>query len=165
MSYFDHRTPQQPHAPSFRVTPAAPPAYPVDEDGDRIYTEEDYGVPADGDAFLPDAEEEPILHAADPFAAPAAYPYAYEGTYDTLAADPGDDIWDEEDDLLPEDLTPEEQAELRRSNWRLLASLADFGAIILGTAVILVLIALLVSLMNWLINDVSQTFTLLQSPF
>ena len=35
---------------------------------------------------------------------------------------------------------------------------------VFGQAVILVLIALLVSLMNWLINDVSQTFTLLQMP-
>ena len=36
---------------------------------------------------------------------------------------------------------------------------------ILGTVVILVLVALLVSLLNWLVNDVTQTFTLLQMQF
>ena len=39
----------------------------------------------------------------------------------------------------------------------------DFVAIIAGTAAILILIALLVSLLNWLVSDVSQTFTLLQT--
>ena len=64
---------------------------------------------------------------------------------------------------ITRNLTDEERAELSRSNWRLLAGLADFGGVILGTAAILVLIALLVSLMNWLINDISQTFILLQT--
>ena len=125
MAYFDQPQPQPPQ-PGYGQEPAQ--AYPVDEDGDRIYTEEDYGVPADGDEFLPED---------------------WEGT--------------EEDELLPEELlTPQEQEELRRSNWKLLAGLADFGAIILGTAAILVLITLLVSLINWLVNDITQTFTLLQ---
>lgn len=167
MSYFDHRQPQQPYQPTFRQAPVAPKpdedaalAYPVDEDGDRIYTEEDYGMPADGDAFLPDEEDEAALYAANPFAAQT--PYAYNGSYETT--DP-DETWDEEE--LPDEalLTEEERAELRRSNWRLAAGLADFAGVIVGTAAILILVALLISLINWLINDVSQTFTLLQMPF
>lgn len=160
MSYYDPR--QQPPQSIYGQEPAT--AYPVDEDGDRIYTEEDYAVPADGDAFYPDEEVEPALYA-DPFA--AQQPFSYAGSYDTLAVT--DDDWEGEenmeDELADELLTQEEQEELRRSNWRLMAGLADFGAVILGTAVILVLITLLVSLMNWLINDISQTFTLLQMPF
>lgn len=149
MSYFDSNRRQQ------------PPAYPVDDDGDRVYTEEDYAVPADGDAFRPDTEDDAELYA-NPF---VAQPYTYSGSYDSMD-DTVEDWEDENVSDYPEyELTAEEQAELRRSNWKLLAGLADFGAVILGTAVILVLIALLVSLMNWLINDVSQTFTLLQMPF
>lgn len=136
-----------------------PPVYSVDDDGDRIYTEEDYGMPADGDAFLPDEENEAELYA-DAF---VHQPYTYTGSYESMD-DTGDDWEEERKDYADYELTDEERAELRRSNWKLLAGLADFGAIILGTAVILVLIALLVSLMNWLINDVSQTFTLLQMP-
>lgn len=165
MSYFDHHQPQQPYQPTFRQAPLpdgedAALAYPVDEDGDRIYTEDDYGLPADGDAFRPDEEDDAALWAADPFAAQT--PMTYHGSYETTAAM---EDWDAEE--LPDEalLTEEEQAELRRSNWRLLASLADFGGIILGTAAILILVALLISLINWLINDVSQTFTLLQMPF
>ena len=168
MTYFDHQQPQQPYQPTFRHTPAplsqpdetTAPAYPVDEDGDRIYTEEDYGVPADGDAFLPDEEDNAVLYAADPFTVQAGY--GYQGSYETTA--PEED-WDAAE--LPDEelLTEEEQAELRRSNWRLAAGLADFAGIIVGTAAILVLVALLISLINWLINDVSQTFTLMQMPF
>lgn len=160
MSYFEQQQPQQPYQPTFRQAPAT--AYPVDADDDRIYTEEDYAVPPDGDAFAPDDAEDAIPYAdpyQDPFA--AQQPLSYAGSYETLVAD-GD--WQDEEELEDSDvmLTDEELAEMRRSDWKLLATLADFGGVILGTAAILVLIALLVSLMNWLINDISQTFTLLQ---
>lgn len=162
MSYFDHRHPQQPYQQTFRHAPASPAdepvvAYPVDEDGDRLYAEEDYAMAPDGDAFLPDEADESALYAEPAYAAaPGVFPYA-AGADAAMA----DDAWD---DGGAEMLTDEEREELRRNNWRLLATLADFGGVILGTAFILVLIALLVSLMNWLINDISQTFTLLQMP-
>ena len=162
MSYFNHQQPRQPYQQTFRQQ--SDPPYPVDEDGDRIYTEEDYAVPADGDAFLPDEEDADALYA-DPFA--AQQPFSYMGAYDTLNDAPEEEWNDGEDDepdgSYEDLLTDEERAELSRSNWRLLAGLADFGGVILGTAAILVLIALLVSLMNWLINDISQTFILLQT--
>ncbi len=149
MTYYDPRQPVQ------------PPAYPVDADGDRIYTEEDYALPADGDAFRPDEADGP-----EDFGGYGVSPFSYQGMYDTLLPEEEEEptapfeeeLFDEEDFL-----TDEEREELRRSNWRLFAGLMDFGGIILGTAVILVLVALLVSLINWLVNDISQTFTLLQT--
>lgn len=160
MSYFDHRRTQQPYQPAFPQEPAPAEAYPVDEDGDRLYTEDDYAVEPDGDAFLPDdAEEAP----ADPFSG-TSQPFSYMGAFGTMS-DTQEEDWLPEEEFLPEEelLTDEERRALRQSNWRLLAGLADFAAVILGTAVILVLIALLVSLLNWLVADVSQTFTLLQT--
>ena len=62
-------------------------------------------------------------------------------------------------------LTEEERAELKRSHWQLIAGLADFAGVILGTAAILIIVTLLVSLLNWLINDLSQSFILLQKNF
>lgn len=148
MTYFDHNRPQEPYQSVFSPQ-QAPQASPGAED-DRVFTEEDYALAPDGDAFLPDEAED-------------AYPYDY-------AAMPlEDDLYDEEGMLLDDDplaeelLTDEERRELRRSTWQLLAGIGDFAGVILGTAVIFVLIALLVSLINWLISDVSQTFTLWQN--
>ena len=73
MSYFDHQQPHKPYQPTFRQ-PAV--AYPVDEDGDRVYAEEDYAMPEDGDAFLPDDAPDVIAEPYDdPFAAPPALSY------------------------------------------------------------------------------------------
>ena len=151
MTYFTHRRAPEPHQPAFRRE-GTNIAYPVDDDGDRLYTEADYAVPADGDAFLPDeANDAPVS------------PFSYAGSYDTTMADPDEDaLLADDDPLALELLTEEERQELRRSNWRLMAGLADFAGVILGTAAILVLVALLVSLVNWLVADVSQTFTLWQ---
>lgn len=162
MSYFDPNR-SQANEPSPYAPPAAPAyAYPVDEDGDRLYTEEDYAVAPDGDAFLPDEQEQPSF---DPFAAPPV-PMSYAGSYDSLddqeeEAYQSDHTADYDDE---EYLTDAERMELRRSSWKLMAGLADFAGVIVGTAAILILIALLVSLINWLVADVSQTFTLLQMP-
>lgn len=157
MTYFDHNRPQEPYQSAFRQPEHVDVAYPVDEDDDRVYTEEDYAMAADGDAFLPDDME---TVSAPPLA--DMQPFSYAGSYESADGDLLDEeLLDEE--LLADDLlTDEEKQELRRSTWQLLAGLGDFAGVILGTAVILVLIALLVSLMNWLVSDVSQTFTLWQ---
>ncbi len=151
MTYFDHNRPQEPYQPAFRPQDKADIAIPVDEDDDRVYTEEDYAIAPDGDAFLPDEEELPP-------------PFSYAGSYDTVSGDLLDDeeMLLDEDPLADELLTDEERLELRRSTWQLLAGLGDFAGVILGTAAILILVALLVSLMNWLVSDISQTFTLWQ---
>ena len=172
------------------------PQPPMSDGDERVYTEEDYAVPPDGEpldewdapltylpaddpehapgerfapserfapgdeAFAPDEEEDWPREdwSADPFSV-AGHDYAFQG--DPLE---DDDLLDE-DDLDDDLLTDEDRAELRRSNWKLLAGLADFAGVILGTAAILVTVALLVSLLNWLIADVSQSFVLLQKNF
>lgn len=76
----------------------------------------------------------------------------------------GDQPFPEEIDLDDEEfLTDEERAALRRNRWRVLANLGDFIGVIAGTAVILVLIALIISLVNWVQSDISQSFTLWQT--
>ena len=162
-----------------RRASANPPPYAVDQDGDRVYTEDDYAAPESvpdewaaenayagagwtgesslpDESFLPDGEDVPEAQWApeeDYDEAEDAYAPLFTGEADlTEDADPLDD------DLL----TDEERAELRRSRWQLIAGLMDFAGVILGTAVILVLVVLLVSLINWLVNDVSQSFILLQ---
>lgn len=165
---------------------ANPPIY--NDDDDRVYTEDDYAMPESaeampdeweaeqagyaaagwtGEEFLPDeafrpdeaeypedaewAEESP--EAYEPFAAGGGYaPFFDEGA----------DFDEELDPLSDELLTDEERAELKRGHWQLIAGLMDFAGVIVGTAAILVLVTLLVSLLNWLINDMSQSFILLQ---
>ena len=165
----------------------ANPAYPVDQDGDRVYTEEDYAEkepaaplpdewatrrsaypPAGwtGDAVLPDEAFQPDDEELSDEAAWAeeeeSYPYyAAENGYDPRYA-ASEDYTEDLDPLSEEYLTEEEQAELRRSHWQLIAGLADFAGVILGTAAILIIVTLLVSLLNWLINDLNQSFILLQ---
>ena len=147
-----------------------PPVPPIEEE-DRVYTEEDYAVKDDewaqtnaygapgwtGEAYqaelLPDEEEEYLPEAAW---VPEDYA-AFAPLFDSE-----DDFTDDADPLDTELLTEEERAELRRSRWQLIAGLADFAGVILGTAAILVLVALLVSLINWLVGDISQSFILLQ---
>ena len=102
------------------------------------------------DEFLPDLEETEYV----PFQL-EGYQQGYDPAYDSEV-----DFIDD-DDLL----TEEEQAELRRSQWQLLANLADMAGIILGVALILLLMMLLISLLNWLSSDLTQSFTLLQKNF
>ncbi len=163
-----------------RRASANPPAYAVDQDGDRVYTEDDYAAkeplpdewaaedayPAAGwtgedflpdDAFQPDAEDVPEAQWA-----PEEGYDAYAGEDFTPLFDAEADFTDDADPLDDDLLTDAERAELRRSRWQLIAGLMDFAGVILGTAAILVLVALLVSLLNWLVSDVSQSFILLQ---
>lgn len=149
---------------------------------DRIYTEEDYALPAEpiadewadeqdvypsagwtGENFMPDEAFEPDEEEALPepswtenFPGADEEPPSRFGSYD--------DTYDM-DPLCEELLTEEEQSELRRSHWQLIAGLADFAGVIAGTAVILILITLLMSLINWLVNDMRQSFILLQKHF
>lgn len=135
MAYFAHTRPQAPYEPAFQQHAQGP----VDEDGDRLYTEEDYAVHPQGNSpdFLPDEVEEQQNETQDLFS----------------------DVAPLDEELL----TEEEQAELRASRWQLLAGIMDFAGVIAGTAVILLLIALLVSLLNWVHADVTQFFTLWQT--
>ncbi len=161
---------------------AAPPAQEMNPGEDRVYTEEDYAVPAaelpdewadeapaysaagwTGEAFMPDEAFQPDEEELPDDAAWAEElpPDEQDSEYNRLFEEIFD-FTDELDPLSEELLTEEEQAELKRSHWQLIAGLADFAGVILGTAAILVLMTVLVSLLNWLINDMSQSFILLQ---
>lgn len=166
---------------------ANPPNYAIDEDGDRVYTEDDYAAQADhalpdewaaepapyaagwtGEEYLPDEafqpDEEDDLPEGEWAAAPEDGLLPYDGVDGYVPLfDREDDFDDDELDPLDDELlTDEERAELKRSHWQLISGLADFAGVILGTAAILVLVTLLVSLLNWLVNDMSQSFILLQ---
>ncbi|MCQ2457397.1 MAG: hypothetical protein MJ142_01550 [Clostridia bacterium] len=78
----------------------------------------------------------------------------YDDGFDELSGDSAED-----GDVL----TEEEEEELRRDRYRLAAGLGNLAAIVVGCVIILVMIALLFSLINWLQNDVSHTFTLWNS--
>ena len=163
---------------------AAPPAQELYSEEDRVYTEEDYALPPQAEdlpdewnadqnvyaapgwtgenvlpdeAFLPDEDD---MSAEEAWAEDA--PLDEYGEEFAPMFEEAFDFTDDLDPLSEDLLTEEEQAELRRSHWQLLAGLADFAGVIIGTAAILVLVTLLVSLVNWLINDLSQSFILLQ---
>ena len=165
------------------ANPSTPPAY---QDGDRIVREEDYIVQRGAeeypdeweaatpvgwtgenalsdDAFRPDEEEELPLGDEWENLQEGFGPYVdeeYQPLFD------GEDVYDDDLDPLDDEfLTDEERAELRRSNWQMISGLADFAGVILGTAAILLLVTLLVSLLNWLVNDLNQSFILLQKNF
>ena len=170
-----------------RRTSASPGNFAIEPDDDRVYTEEDYAAEAlptpppdewatrrniyaqpgwTADAPLPDEAFEPdetdeIPTDAEP---DERDDYGAEEGYQPLFY-PHEDYTEDIDPLSDELLTEEEQAELRRSRWQLLAGLADFAGVILGTAAILVIVTLLVSLLNWLVGDLSQSFILLQKNF
>lgn len=69
------------------------------------------------------------------------------------------------DDLPYEDddLDEQERLEARQMRWKLLAGAGDVLAVLAGTVVILLLIALLISLITWVQADMSQSFTLWQT--
>lgn len=173
MAYFRHRRRSSRYQSLFQPGSADAPR--TDEDGDRIYTEEDYAVREESDypdeAFLPDDPEGDYYDIPPTQEMPALQDDAFLPDED--AGDPfphTDDsfrfplMYQEEDEMLDEEmLTDEERAELRRSRWRLISGLTDFAGVILGTAAILLLVMVLVSLINWLNADLYQTFTLWQT--
>ncbi len=57
----------------------------------------------------------------------------------------------------------EERRQARHDRLELFAGLSDFLAVVLGTVVILLLVLLIISLINWLRQDIASTFTILNS--
>ena len=60
-----------------------------------------------------------------------------------------------------EDEDLEEEEEIRRDRFRLLGGVADLFGTVLGALCILGLLALLISLVNWVSTDLSQSFSVL----
>ena len=57
------------------------------------------------------------------------------------------------------------EKEDKREHFRLAAGMMDFLGVVVGVICILVLLALLFSLISWLSQDVSSTFSLLRTRF
>lgn len=163
-----------------RRASAAPETFAIEDENDQLLPEEDDAAPELPDEWepgqgsytaagwpeeeaLPDEAFQPDDEDGEWAAAPQDEfaPYPEEAEYSPQFEE-GIDLSDDLNPLSDELLTDEERAELRRSRWQLISGLADFVGVILGTAAILVLLTLLVSLLNWLINDISQSFILLQ---
>ena len=53
----------------------------------------------------------------------------------------------------------------RRNRYRMAAGIADYFAVLLGIACILVCIALIISLGNWLYHDILSSFSVLLHSF
>ncbi|MDO4483494.1 MAG: hypothetical protein Q4C54_03380 [Clostridia bacterium] len=70
---------------------------------------------------------------------------------------PAEEYAGEYDDLMYDE---EYDNARRQGRFRVVAGLADFFGVILGTIVILVMITLLISLVTWLRTDIAQSFAL-----
>jgi hypothetical protein len=62
-------------------------------------------------------------------------------------------------------LLREEERQSRRDQMRFAAGMSDFIGVMIGFIVILLMILLILSLVNWLRRDISNTFTLLNTRF
>ncbi len=73
-------------------------------------------------------------------------------------------VRDDSLDDFPEEGLPEEDPRTarQRHRFRLLAAAGDFGAILICSGLILVLLTLLFSLLSWVQGDLTQSFTLLR---
>ena len=79
-----------------------------------------------------------------------------------------DDGFDELNAENPEDYgeeTEEELEEEKKSRARLLYGFGNLGGVIIGTGVILLLITLLLSMINFIQTDINRNFSLLQTRF
>lgn len=82
--------------------------------------------------------------------------YDEDEGFDMIESDPEDLADSGEED-------PEEAAARRKERFQFINGIGDFVATIIGAVVILLLLAFLISLFNWLSNDIGQTFTLWQN--
>ena len=78
-----------------------------------------------------------------------------------------DELTDGDSDEYPEEETPDEEElrEARRQKFRIVAGIGDLGAVLLGTVVILGLVAFLISMLRFVSSDFSRTFSLWQTRF
>ena len=71
----------------------------------------------------------------------------------------------EENEETEDELTEEEEAEQTRSRIRFAFGAGNLFAVISGTVLILVLLTLLLSMINFLLTDLSRNATLFQTKF
>ena len=70
------------------------------------------------------------------------------------------------DDPAPEEeLSDEEKEEIRKKRFRIMSGAGNITAVIAGTVVILLLLALLMNMIGFVLNDADRNFTLFQTQF
>ncbi len=57
----------------------------------------------------------------------------------------------------------QEEEETRKDQLRFAAGMSDFFAVVLGSVIILILVMLIISLVNWLKQDISTLFLSLEA--
>lgn len=122
-----------------------------------------YPVTPPPDAYV----EEDAPYEEAPYGEPyptedAAYPVDAYVPAGGTAPTWGDDTPMEEDDLDSADYLDEQEAkEARELRFRMLSGFMNFAGVIVGMVVILLMIALIISMVNWLRADLHQSFVLL----
>ena len=74
-----------------------------------------------------------------------------------------DDGFDDPDETEEETLSEEEQKEIREKRFRVMSRAGNLAAVIAGTVVILILLALLMNMIGFVLNDADRNFTLFQT--
>ena len=80
--------------------------------------------------------------------------------FDSLMEDP-----DETEDDMGDEPDPEELRLARRRKYRIAAGIGDLAAVLIGTGVILALVAFLINILQFVSSDFSRTFSLWQTRF
>ncbi len=90
----------------------------------------------------------------------------YEDSYDDGFDDGYDDGFDELAAEEPEEeLSEEERREEQKRKFRIAAGVGDLAAVLAGVAVILVLTAFLINMIQFVSSDISQNFSLWATKF
>ena len=76
-----------------------------------------------------------------------------------------DDGFDDPAEEPEEELSEEEKKAIRKKRFRLMSGAGNLTAVIAGTAAILILLALLMNMIGFVINDADRNFTLFQTKF
>ena len=87
------------------------------------------------------------------------------GTEEYVESDYDDGFDDPEDLAEEEELTEEEKNAIRKKRFRVLSGAGNLTAVIAGSVVILILLALLMSMVSFVLNDADRNFTLFQMRF
>ena len=87
------------------------------------------------------------------------------GTHDEYVESDYDDGFDDPAEPEEEELSEEERNVIRRKRFRILSGAGNLTAVIAGTVVILVLLALLMNMIGFVLNDADRNFTLFQLRF
>ena len=87
------------------------------------------------------------------------------GTHDEYVESDYDDGFDDPAEPEEEELSEEERDVIRKKRFRILSGAGNLTAVIAGTVVILVLLALLMNMIGFVLNDADRNFTLFQLRF